>query len=156
MFVFTHYTCHLICQSIDVTSESMSRQISRQTSQASTTRRISSIREEDLRPTAIGESPDEVFPKERKPHEKPTVMMQVSDARTMTAPEIQEHVGGDMIRRQDSTVREIVDGPIRLKELRGVPIQQIEEVVVHFNPECKLAIVFLVDSYQFLVKVKLA
>jgi len=117
----------------------MSRQISRQTSQTSTRRRISSIREEDLRPTAqnpvTGESPDEVFPKERKPHEKPTVMKQVNDAATMTAPDVQEQVGGDMIRRQDSTVREIVDGPVRLQELRGVPIQQIEEVAVHFNPK---------------------
>ena len=84
--------------------------------------------------SAIEESPDEVFPKERKPHEKPTVTKQVCDAGTMTAPEVQEHVGGDMIRRQDSTVREIVDGPVRLKELRGVPIQQMEEVIVHFNP----------------------
>ena len=129
----------------------MSRQISRQTSQTSTTRRISSIREEDLRPTAqnpaIGESPDEVFPKERKPHEKPTVMKQVSDAATMTAPDVQEHVGGDMIRRQDSTGREIVDGPVRLKELRGVPIQQIEEVVVHLNPTFTLLVVFLVKHF---------
>ena len=141
-----------IYQSIDATSEAMSRQISRQTSQVSTTRRISSIREEDLRPiaqtSAIEESPDEVFPKERKPHEKPTVIKKVCDAGTMTAPEVQEHVSRDMIRRQDSTVREIVDGPVRLKELRGVPIQQIEEVVVHFNPNLTkfiLIVVFLVE-----------
>lgn len=144
-----HYTFHLIYQSVDVTSESMSRQISRQTSQASTARRISSIREEDLRPTAqtiaIGESPDEVFPKERKPHETSTIMKQVCDAGTMTAPEVQEHVGGDMIRRQDSIVSEIVDGPVRLKELRGVPIQQIEEVVAHFNPKFTLIVLFLVE-----------
>ena len=146
--MFMHYSCLLIYQSIDVTSESVSRQISRQTSQTSTARRISSIREEDLRSTpqtaAIGESPHEVFPKEKKPHEKPTVMKQVSDAGTMTAPEVQEHVGGDMIRRQDSTVREIVDGPVRLQELRGVPIQQFEEVVTHFNPQ------FVLILYYFL------
>lgn len=141
--MFIHYTCHPIYQSIDVTSEAMSRQISRQTSQASTTRRISSIREEDLRPTvqtpAINESPEEVFPKPL------TVMKQLCDAGTMTVPEVQEHVGRDMIKRQDSIVREKVDGPVRLQELRGVPIQQIEEVVVHFNPKFTLIVVCLVE-----------
>lgn len=161
-FLFIHYTCHPIYQSIDVTSEAMSRQISRQTSQASTTRRISSIREEDLRPTAqtpaIGESPDAVFPKERKPHDKPTVMKEVCDAGTMTAPDLQEHVGGDVIRRQNSIVRETVDGPVRLKELRGVPIQQIEEVVIHFKPKFTVIVVFLVEYilYKRLLKVERA
>ena len=48
----------------------------------------------------------------------------------MTAPDVQEHVGTGMIRRQDS----IVDERDRLKELRGVPIDHrrstghIEEV----------------------------
>ena len=155
------YTCLLMYQSIDVTSESMSRQISRQTSQTSTTRRISSIREDDLRATpqttAIDESPHEVFPIERKPDEKPAVMKQVSDAGTMTTPEIQEHVGGDLIRRQDSTVRETVDGPVRLQELRGVPIQQIEEVITHFNPKFTLVVVFLFEYFTiFFVKAVLA
>lgn len=139
-------------QSIDVTSESMSRQISRQTSQTSTTRRRATPQT-----TAIDESPYEVFPKERKPEEKPAVMKQVSDAGTMTTPEIQEHVGGDLIRRQDSIVRETVDGPVRLQELRGVPIQQIEEVITHFNPKFTLVVVFLFEYFTiFFVKAVLA
>ncbi|KAL9950673.1 hypothetical protein ACROYT_G043207 [Oculina patagonica] len=126
--------------SIDVTSESISRQISRQTSHESSIRRISSIREEDLRATprtqVVDESPDEVFPKVRIPDEKPTVQVltQTRDAETMTAPEVQEHVGADVIRRQESIVSSIVDEPDNLDELRGVPIDhrerrpQIEEV----------------------------
>lgn len=162
-----HYNCHLIYQSIDVTSDSMNRQISRQTSQASTIRRISSIREEHLgaipQTPTIGETPDEVFPKVRKPHEKPTVMKQVCDAGTMTAPEVQEHVGANMIRRQDSTVRENVDGPVRLKELRGVPIHpreskpQIEAVNSTFQPKIYTYSCFSCGIlYYFLVKAKLA
>lgn len=140
-----YYTFNLY-QSIDVTSESISRQISRQTSQDSTIRRISSIREEDLRATprtpVVDESPDEVFPKVSRPDKKPTVqvMTQTRDAETMTAPEVQEHVGADVIRRQESIVTEIVDEPDNLDELRGVPIDhrerrpQIEEVTeLNFN-----------------------
>lgn len=58
------------------------------------------------------------------------MVKKMCDAETMTAPEIQEHVGTDMIRRRDSTVSEIVDMPDKLEELRGVPIDQhqIEEV----------------------------
>ena len=82
-------------------------------------------------------------------------MKQVCDTGTMTVPEVQEHVGGDMIRRQGSIVRETVDGPVRLKELRGVPIQQIEEVVLHFNPKFTLMVIFLVEYilYKRLFKV---
>ena len=86
----------------------------------------------------MDESPDEVFPKMSKPDEKATVMKR--DAETMTAPAVQGHVGTDVIRRQQSIVRETVVGPDRLEELRGVPIDhrerkpQIEEVTEpHFN-----------------------
>lgn len=142
-----YYTFHLY-QSIDVTSESISRHISRQMSQ-DTIRRISSIREEELRATprtpVVDESPDEVFSKVSMPDEKPTVMTKKRDAETMTAPEVQEHVGADVIRRQESIITEIVDEPDNIDELRGVPIDhrerrpQIEEVtLLHFNLEFTL------------------
>ena len=125
------------------TTETINRQISRQTSIDSTIRRISSIREEDLTATsrtpAIDESPGEVFPKvgSEPEAERPAVLVQLRDAETMTAPEIQEQVGADRFQRLDSTITEFTEEPDKIEELRGVPIQhrgtvpRIQEVRRH-------------------------
>ena len=90
-------------------------------------RRISSIREEDLRTTPLSPvteaTPDEVFPVEASPEEKPTVIKQRRDAETMTVPVVQEQVGTGRIRREDSVITEIADERDQLQELRGVPIE---------------------------------
>lgn len=123
------------------TTETINRQISRQTSIDSTIRRISSIREEDLTAAipAIDESPGEVFPKVgSEPEERPAVLVQLRDAETMTAPEIQEQVGADRFQRLDSTITEFTEEPDKIEELRGVPIQhrgtvpRIQEVRRHY------------------------
>lgn len=110
-----------------ITSETISRQISRQTSTASTLRQISSI-QDDVRTTPQSHA-EEVISPTSKPDQKPAVMKQMCDAQTMTPPDVQQNVVTTVVQRQDS----IVDERDRLKELRGVPIDyrrttQIEEV----------------------------
>ena len=79
------------------------------------------------RSSATDKSPDELFPKvEEKPKETPAVLIQTRDAETMTAPEIQEHVGTDRLHRLDSIISEIVQEPKGIEELRGVPIEHRE------------------------------
>ena len=83
-----------------------------------------------------------MLPKESKPDERPVVIKPMCDAETMTTPEVQELVGTDRIRRQDSTVRGIVEEPERLEELRGVPIDHIQrtpqiEEVLELNLQSK-------------------
>ncbi|XP_022783199.1 uncharacterized protein LOC111323999 [Stylophora pistillata] len=110
-----------------ITSETISRQISRQTSEARTVRQTSSIQEDVTKQQFQGE---EVISPTSKLDQKTTVIKPMCDAQTMTPPDIQEHVGTTVIQRQDS----IVDERDRLKELRGIPIDhgrrtaQIEEV----------------------------
>lgn len=98
--------------------------ISRRTSIASTTRRISSIREEDLATSpsvsATVQDREEAFPKEEREPQKP-VPVHTRDAETMTSPEVQEEVGRDRYQLLDSTITEVVDEP-EIEELRGVPI----------------------------------
>ena len=125
MELWNWYTFYLLQ---NITSETISRQISRQTSTASTLRQISSI-QDDVRTTPQSHA-EEVISPTSKPDQKPAVMKQMCDAQTMTPPDVQQNVVTTVVQRQDS----IVDERDRLKELRGVPIDyrrrttQIEEV----------------------------
>lgn len=60
------------------------------------------------------------------------------DAETMTAPDIQEQVGLDKIRRLGSSTTDIAEEPDQIDELRGVPfdhsasLPDIPQVPNHF------------------------
>ena len=124
---------------MESTSQTINQQVSRQTSTASTTRRVSNIHEEDLSKTQRKASSTEEFlekashPAEDIPGEE--VVVQKRDAQTMTTPDIEEQVGRDKYLRLNSFVSDIVAEPDEIEELRGVPIEprtdgpQIQEVI---------------------------
>ena len=119
---------------MESTSQTINQQVSRQTSTASTTRRVSNIHEEDLSKTQRKASAIEEFhPAEDILGEE--VVVQKRDAQTMTTPDIEEQVGRDKYLRLNSFVSDIVAEPDEIEELRGVPIEprtdrpQIQEVI---------------------------
>lgn len=119
---------------MESTSQTINQQVSRQTSTASTTRRVSDIHEEDLSKTQRKASAAEEFhPAEGILGEE--VVVQKRDAQTMTTPDIEEQVGRDKYLRLNSFVSDIVAEPDEIEELRGVPIEprtvgpQIQEVI---------------------------
>ena len=119
---------------MESTSQTINQQVSRQTSTASTTRRVSNIHEEDLSKTQRKASAIEEFhPAEDILGEE--VVVQKRDAQTMTTPDIEEQVGRDKYLRLNSFISDIVAEPDEIEELRGVPIEprtagpQIQEVI---------------------------
>lgn len=98
----------------------------------STMQRMTSIREEDLTTMSI---PDVASREDDgQTEEKPALR----DAETMTAPDIQEQVGLDKIRRLGSSTTDIAEEPDQIDELRGVPfhhsasLPDIPQVPNHF------------------------
>lgn len=99
---------------------------------ASTIQRMTSIREEDLTtmiiPGVVSREDD------GQTEEKPALR----DAETMTAPDIQEQVGLDKIRRLGSSTMDIAEELDQIDELRGVPfdhsasLPDIPQVPNHF------------------------
>ena len=93
--------------------------------------RMTSIREEDLTTMSI---PGVASRDDGQTEEKPALR----DAETMTAPEIQEQVGLDKIRRLGSSTTDIAEEPDQIDELRGVPfdhsasLPDIPQVPNHF------------------------
>lgn len=124
---------------MESTSQTINQQVSRQTSTASTTHRVSNIREEDLSKAPRKAFASKEFLEEAShtdegiPREE--VVVEMRDAQTMTTPDIEEQVGRDKYLRLNSLVSDIVEEPDEIGELRGVPIEaktvgpQIQEVI---------------------------